>query len=135
MPKVTKYVSLHKDDGETVNLAPGDDLPEGFDADALNPAIFEDDKVDVDEDGNPDVVAGPGLAAPDEEDAETAKARKAAEAARKRKQRADKKASDEEALRLAEEREAAEREAAEKAQRDADAAAQGDPNGNSQEQG
>lgn len=124
MPKVTKYAALHGPDGETVQLSPGDDLPDWADADSLNPALFEEEKTDADEDGNPDVVAGPGMAAPDDEDEETAKARKAAEAARKRKQRADKKAADEEAQRLADEREQAEKDAEAKAEADRLAAAQ-----------
>lgn len=131
MPKLTKYTALHSPDGETVQLSPGDDLPDWADADKLNPALFEDEDTDLDEDGNPKRVAGPGMATPAEETEDEATERKAAEAKRKREQRAAKKAADEEAQRLADEREQAEKEAAEKAAADEAAAAQAREQGQS----
>jgi hypothetical protein len=124
MPKVTKYVALHSKDGETVQLSPGDDLPDWADKDSLNPALFEDEDSGLDEDGSPSRVAGPGMATPADETDDEAAERKAAEAKRKREQRAAKKAADEEAQRLADEREQQEHEAAEKAAADEAAAAQ-----------
>lgn len=131
MPKVTKYAALHSPDGETVQLSPGDDLPDWADKDSLNPALFEDEDSDLDEDGSPARVAGPGMAAPADETEDEAKDRRTAEAARKRKQRADKKSADEEAQRLADEREQQERAAAEKAAADEAAAAQAREQGQS----
>lgn len=124
MPKVTKYTAVHTPDGNTVQLAPGDDLPEGVDADALNPELFKDDEPDTDEDGNPQSVAGPGVTGAPDESEDEAKDRKAAEAKRKREQRAAKKAADDEAQRLADEREKAEADAAAEAKRQQDAAGQ-----------
>lgn len=125
MPKLTKYTALHSPDGDTVQLAPGDDLPDWADVDKLNPALFEDEDTGLDEDGNPTRVAGPGMATPPEETEDEAAERKAAEAKRKRDQRAAKKKADEEAQRLADEREQAEKDAAAKAEADRLAAEQG----------
>lgn len=125
MPKVTKYVALHGPDGDTVQLSPGDDLPDWADKDSLNPALFEDEASDLEEDGSPARVAGPGMAATSDESDDDRKARLAADAKRKKDARAAKKAADEEAQRLADEREQQEREAAEKAAADQAAATQG----------
>lgn len=121
----TKYATLtHPETGVSQTFEPGDESPDWADVDKLNPAVFEDDEPDTDEDGNPENVAGPGVTGAPDETEDEAKERKAAEAKRKRDQRAAKKAADEEAQRLADEREAAEKAAADEAQRQQDAAGQ-----------
>lgn len=126
MPKVTKYCAVHTKDGDTIQLSPGDDLPEGVDAKGLNPALFEDDEIPESGDENQDAVAsGPGVTgSPDETEDET-EARRKTDRERKAAQRAAKKVADEAAQKAAEDREKQEADAAAKAQADAEAAAQG----------